>query len=58
MENLDIPENKTLLDYAIRKIMAYGFYDESGKYNVVLNQDNLKSLFKADVILLEERTKN
>lgn len=58
MENLNTPENKSLLDYAIRKIMAYGFYDEAGKYNVVLNQDNLKSLFKADIILLEERDKN
>lgn len=39
-----------------KELMSYGFYDESGKYNVVLNKEKLKKLLNADIILLEERT--
>jgi hypothetical protein len=36
------------------EIFEYSFYDESKKITVVLNKENLKKIFKADHILLEE----
>ena len=63
MENLNTSENTELmntklLDYAVKNLMSYGFYDESGKYNIVLNQERLKRMFNADIILLEERARD
>ena len=35
-------------------ILDYGFYDETHKYIVKLNEDKLKEIFEADKIILEE----
>lgn len=36
------------------KIMSYGFMDDNKNYTVVLNEEKLKEIFNADVILLKE----
>lgn len=36
------------------KIFQYGFCDEQGNYVVVLNEEKLKEIFKADIVLLRE----
>jgi hypothetical protein len=38
-------------------LFQYTFYDESGNLVVVLDQEFIKKLFNADVILLEETYK-
>lgn len=40
-----------------KDIMKYGFYNESKQFIVVLNEDKLKEIFKADIILLKEEYK-
>lgn len=37
-----------------KDIFNYTFYDDNKKLCVVLNQEYLKQLFEADIILLEE----
>lgn len=35
-------------------LLGYGFMDEQGNYNVVLNKSKIQKLFGTDYILLEE----
>lgn len=42
----------------LKKLVNYSFYDEQNQYCVVLNEQYLKKLFKADIILLNEVYKN
>lgn len=36
-------------------LLQYSFYDDQHKLNIVLNENYLKQLFKADIILLDEK---
>ena len=35
-------------------LFQYTFYDESHKLNVVLDEDYIKEVFEADIVLLKE----
>lgn len=35
-------------------LFQYTFYDEGHKLNVVLNEDYIKEIFEADIVLLDE----
>lgn len=37
-----------------RDIFKYGYYDDSGKYIIVLNEEYLKKYFEADIITLKD----
>lgn len=36
------------------ELFKYSFYEENGKYIVVLNKDNIKKMFNADDVIWEE----